>query len=492
MKDLAKLDLEPDTVYNVSLSVAQGAKKFDNLRFFQTKVPKLFNILPGQYSTFSRLTTALKPITPVFGGGTLNPAQLQTVQVTNVTWSSDLKTDTSEGESSYNIDKSTVTFRVTLASAPPTFVFKIDGFNSKLAALNGRSDWSPVGDRATTKVYQVTMPVREFDPAVNAFARYVNKATSTAILKSNTFKGATVLFVKTKPKGIIPSLSTVKASIRSGTKYVNPFAQDTQVTFVQSTATPYYIIVNPPVGINFAKETALTFQQYVWDFGIDWSGSRSASGSEDSAATLQYYSAPSFNPITRTYSFASDSTVSSEVLNANVLDSLIWEDGVRDFIYFFISDTAGSPNPKWYYFDNGSDNGGITAARYNYVFNDTTSTFVETLSRISGSDELTFTSGTGKDRVLSLPPDPPTYVLNTSTYPSYPGIALRAKAKFYTLSKKNKRDDATVPNTSYPVSIAFAIARYIRKSDGTWSKEWLGAGSDKTIKNVLSLEEPLS
>jgi hypothetical protein len=51
VKDLAKLDLDPNTVYNVSLSIAQGAKKFENLRLFQTKNPKLFTIVPGQYTT---------------------------------------------------------------------------------------------------------------------------------------------------------------------------------------------------------------------------------------------------------------------------------------------------------------------------------------------------------------------------------------------------------------------------------------------------------
>jgi len=475
VKDLRKLDLDPNTIYNVSVSVTQGQRKFDNLRFFQTEVPKLFNIIPGQYSTFSRLTTGLKPVLPVFGGGTLNPATLQTIQVKTVEWEADFVTDTSEGETTYNIEKSTVTFKITLESEPPTFVFKIDNFGSKFACLNGRSDW--VKPKNTNAVREVTIPLREFDPDITAFGAWKNKDTSTLVSKFPTPVGAGLIYVKTKPKSIVKNVSTVKASIRAGTKYINPFAEKTKVTLVQKTAEPYYITVNPPALIAFANDTALTFQQYVWDFGLNWSMNRSKKGSEDSPARLQYYSAPSFSPITRTYSFSGNSSVSSEVLNSTVLDALIWEDDVRDFIYFFISDT--SPNGNWYYFDNSSSNGGIVAAKYGGA-------------KISGT-ALSVGSGTGEERLLNAPPNAPVYVTNTSGYPSYPSATLRAKAEFYNLSKKNAVDDATVPSLTYPISIRFAIARYTKNTDGTWSKVWQGGPQDKKkIKDVLSLEEQLS
>lgn len=474
MKDLAKLDLEPNTVYNVSLSIAQGSKKFDNLRFFQTKTPKLFNIIPGQYSTFSRLTTGLNPVLPVFGGGTLNPATLQTIQVKTISWEADLKTDTSEGETTYNIPKSTVTFTITLESEPPTFVFKIDNFGSKFACLNGRSDW--IKPKNTNAIRTVTIPLIEFDPDITAFSGWKNKDTSTLVSKFPTPVGAGLIYVKTKPKSVIKNVSTVKASIKAGTKYINPFAEKTKVTLVQKTAEPYYITINPPALIAFAADVALTFQQYIWDFGLNWSGNRSKSGSEGSPARLQYYSAPSFNPITRTYSFSGNSSVSSEVLNSVILDALIWEDDVRDFIYFFISDTGGD---TWYYFDNSTKNGGIVAAKYGGA-------------KISGT-ALSVGSGTGEDRLLNAPPDPPVYVTNTSVYTSYPSATLRAKAEFYNLSKKNAIDDATVPSLLYPIGIRFAIARYTKNTNSTWSKVWLGSGSDKKkIKDVLSLEEKLS
>jgi hypothetical protein len=472
VRDLAKLDLDPNTVYNVSLSVAQGAKKFDNLRFFQTKTPKLFNIVPGQYSTFSRLTTALEPVVPKIGGGTYKPADLVTVQVNTVSWDTRWKYDTSEGESSYNLDGSTVTFRVTLASAPPTFVFKMDGFNSKLACLNNRSDWKKIN--GTT--YEVTTSVREFDPGVSANPTYREKDSGTGVSKYAVAKGQSLIYLKNKPNGVAPGLSSARASIRSGRTNKQVFAPNTRVTFVQKQNVPYYVIVNPETVIAFGKDVSITFGMYVWDKGLKWSGGRSEEGREGSAATLQYYSSPSYSPITTTYSFTGNSSISSEVLNANVLDSLIWEENIRDFIYFFISDTTSAANPTWYYFNNASNNGGITAANLAGL-------------KISGT-VLSASSGTGEERVLSAPPPAPGFVTNTSTYPSYPAIALKAKARFYQISKTNTVNDATVPSLSYPISIRFGIVRYTKGASGAWSGSWLG--TDNRIKNVLSLEEAIS
>jgi hypothetical protein len=457
------------TVYNVSLSVSQGAKKFDNLRFFQTKTPKLFNIIPGQFSTFSRLTTALEPVVPKIGGGVYKPADLVTVQVNTVSWDTRWKYDTSEGESSYNLDGSTVTFTITLASAPPTFVFKVDGFNSKFACLNGRSDWKKIN--GTT--YQVTTSVREFDPGVSANAGYVQKDSGTGVSKFAVAKGQSLIYLKNKPKGVAPGLSSVRATIGKGK---NPFAQNTKVTFVQKQDEPYYVIVNPETVIAFGKDVAITFSMYTWDKGLDWSGGRSENGSEGTAATLQYYSSPSYSPITTTYSFTGNSSISSEVLNANVLDALIWEENIRDFIYFFISDTTSAANPTWYYFNNASNNGGITPANLAGL-------------KISGN-ALSASSGTGEERVLNSPLSAPGFVTNTSTYPSYPAIALKAKAKFYEISKTNAVNDATVPSLSYPISIRFGIVRYTKGASGAWSGSWLG--TDNRIKNVLSLEEAIS
>jgi hypothetical protein len=228
--------------------------------------------------------------------------------------------------------------------------------------------------------------------------------------------------------------------------------------------------------ISIKKDQYLNFSTIEWTKGLS---SYTMTGSVDSAARMSYYTSPSYSPITTTYSFTGNSSVSSEVLNATVLDALIWEENIRDFIYFFISDTTGGSiaSPTWYYFNNSSGNGGIT-------------TTADLTGRKINGTPLSIASGSGEERVLNLPPTAPGFVTNTSSYPSYPAVALKAKARFYDISKTNAVNDATIPNTSYPVSIRFAIARYIKGADGNWSRSWLG--TDNRMKNVLSLEEVLS
>jgi hypothetical protein len=471
VRDLAKLDLDPNTVYNVSLSVAQGTKKFDNLRFFQTKTPKLFNLIPGQYSTFSRLTTAMLPVIPKIGGGTYNPATLQTINIVSVSWVTRWRSDTSEGQSTKNVDGSTVTFTIKLASAPPTFVFKVSGFNSKLACLNNRSDWEKVN--GTT--YTVTTSVREFDPNVVVDSDWVFDDAKTVTARFAVKKGATVIFTNQVPDGAISSRSNLKGTASKGKQI---FPQNTKMVASNKFQSPYYIVAAQPTLVGFPKDTAITIGTYDWKSTATWTGGRTDSDNGDTtSATLQYYSSPSYSPITTTYSFTGSSSITSEVLNSTVLDALIWEPTMRDFIYFFISDNAGGLNtsPTWYYFDNRSSNGGITAADL-------------TGRRISGVP-LSIASGSGEDRILNPPPPAPGFVENVSSNPSYPAIALKARTTFYNISKTNAVNDASQPALNYPVSVRFAIARYV-KNDTGWSRSWLG--SDNRMKNVLSLEEALS
>ena len=472
MKDLAKLDLDPNTVYNVSLSIAQGAKKFDNLRFFQTKTPKLFNIVPGEYSTFSRITTAMQPVIPKISGGTYIAADLKEIQVDEVSWVTRWKTDTSEGQSTKSVDGSTVTFTVTLASVPPTFVFKISGFNSKLACLNNRSDWEPVGDKETTRVYTVTTSVREFDPNIVVDSDWVFDDAKTVTAKFAVTKGSTVIFTNQVPDGAISSRSNLKGT---GSKGKQIFPQNTKMAASNKFQAPYYIVAAQPTLIGFGKDTAITIGTYDWKSTATWTGGRTDRDSGDTtSAILEYYSSPSYSPIKTTYSFTGNSSVNSEILNATVLDALIWEEDIRDYVYFFISDTVGiSTSPTWYYFSTPSD---ITPA----TLTDTT---------LSGKSALSISSGTGEERVLNPPPEANTYITST-TQSSYPAVALKARAKFYDISKTNAANDASVPALTHPISIRFAIARYTKGSSGAWSGVWLG--SDKRIKNVLSLEETLS
>lgn len=467
MKDLAKIELDPDTVYNVSLSIAQGAKKFDNLRFFQTKVPKLFNIVPGQYSTFSRITTAMEPVIPKIGGGTYSPATLQTVDITSVSWYTTWKFDTSEGQSARSVDGSFVTFTIKLASAPPTFVFKVSGFNSKLACLNGRSDWEKVN--ATT--YTVTTSVREFDPDISVVNNYVFKDSKTVTAKYAVTKGSTLIYTNQAPNGAIDGRSNLKGV---GAKNKQIFPVNTKLVVANKSGTPYYIVSAQPTLIGFPKDTAMTIGTFEWSNAATWTGGRTEKDTGDTTnAILEYYSSPSYSPITTTYSFTGNSRVSSEILNATVLDSLIWEKDIRDFIYFFISDTTSATSPVWYYFTTPDS---ITPATL-------------TDSTLSGKSALSIKSGTGEDRVLNAPPSAPSYVTDTNQL-SYPPLALKAQAKFYDISKTNAVNDASQPKLSHAIGIRFAIARYTKLPSGAWSGVWNGI--DDKIKNVLSLEEALS
>ena len=470
MKDLAKLELDPNTVYNVSLSVTQGTKKFDNLRFFQSKTPKLFNIIPGEYSTFSRLSKALKPVIPKIGGGVYTPADLKEIQVDSVSWEVTYDYDFSEGEASINLNNSTVDLRIVLASAPPTFLFQITGFNSKFACLNGRSDWRKINSRT----YEVSIPVLEWAPGSTSSSNYVTTQTASYQSKYFVKKGQSLIYLKQKPDNVIAGLSKI-GSVSSTKK---PFANNTQVTYVQdlNIGPGYYIIVNPVTITDLSANVYINFTRYEWKNSVSWSGGRSKSGSEGSSAKLEYYSSPSYTPITTTYSFTGNSSVTSEILNSTVLDSLIWEKDIRDFVYFFISDTLDTSN-TWYYFDNSSANGGITPAT------------LEDLT-LGGSSPLSIASGTGEERVLNLPPSANSYITNPSQT-SYPPAALKAKAEFYNISKTNKVNDATSPNLDHAIGIRFAIARYVRSSDGiNWSRSWLG--TDNRMKNVLSQTEALS
>jgi hypothetical protein len=466
VRDLAKLDLDPNTVYNVSLSVAQGNKKFDNLRFFQTKTPKLFNIVPGQYSTFSRLTTALEPVIPNISGGVYTPAQLQDIDVTDLTWYTDWQYDVSEGTSSYRIEGSSVIFTITVARDPQTFVFSVDGFPAKFACLNGRSDWKKINE--TT--YEVRLPVREYKPDVFANPGYKEKDTGSSTAKYNVVPGQSLIYLKSEPKGCIAGLSTVTAS---GTKGKACFAKNTKAIFVQREFEPYYIIVNPEVVVGIPVSKNINFSSYVWSKGLD--KDYDPSGSINPPAQMHYYSSPVYSAIRTTYDFKGNSSISTEILNSTVLDSLIWEENIRDFVYFFISDTASTTTPAWYYFSSSSNNGGITAANLSGT-------------KIGGT-LLSVSGGNGDERTLNPPPPAPGSVENVSSNPSYPPLALKARAKFYEISKLATAS-AVAPALSYPISIRFGIARYTKNANGTWTGAWNGV--DNKLKNVLSQEELVS
>ena len=496
MKDLAKLDLEPDEVYNVSLSVSQGTKKFDNLRFFQTKVPKLFNLIPSQYTTFSRVTTALEPIVPKISGGTYDDADLITVDLEKLEWTVNWKYNRSEGETSYDLGASTVTIRLTFGTGKdansvsakragiPDFSYEIKGFPGVFNCLNGRTDWKRVNGQ-NNKVFELVIPVTEFDPGITAAPKFVNNRINIPVNKAMK-KGSKTVTLDNEPRGIFPGLTSMQIQSDNAPKAKIALPANTKVAGINLGAKTATAAV--AVSRDVPSSWTVVFDYYAWVYKVSWSNETlnpNDKGSDDpNSASLPgtgilagakgyYYDAPVYTPIKSTYDFKGSSTINTELLNATVLDAIVWENEVRDFVYFFISDTIDQTSPTWYYFSNI---GGITAATPN--------------SKILGASSLSIknTAATGDNRVLNDPPDVPSYVSDVSQFPSYPPAQLRAKARFYSVSKTGLQTatDPT-PQINYNIAVRFAIARYT-KVGSTWNGVWLG--SDNLIKNVLSLPEP--
>jgi hypothetical protein len=484
MKDLAKLDLEPDEVYNVSLSVSQGTKKFDNLRFFQTKVPKLFNLIPSQYTTFSRVATTLEPIIPDIRGGDYEEPPLIQRNISTLRWEIVWSYDRSEGETSINLGGSNVDIRLTFDNPIPTFAYEISGFPAEFACLNGRTDWKRVAGR-DNKVFELTIPVTEFDPGIKITSTYVINRNVIG-LRAATAKGGKTFFLSDPPNGAVPGSTVIQ--VRS------PGMVQTS-----RTALPANTKIS---GINLSSKTITAatkshtkaldtwsahYETYQWVKGIQWGvtvlnpGSdriKSITGNQsplNGNATGKYYGAPKYNPITSTYDFKGSSTVNTELLNATVLDAIIWEDEVRDFVYFFISDTFDQPSPTWYYF---STTGGINAATSGFRISPTPGSL--------GALSISPGAATGDDRVLNGPPPRPAYVSDVDQYPSYPPSELRARARFYSVNREDISSTVPTPPITYSIAIRFAIARYT-KVGSDWNGVWLG--SDNLIKNVLSLPE---
>ena len=465
-------------------------------------MPKLFNLIPSQYTTFSKVITTLDPIVPEVSGGALIPASKISVTLVKLRWEVSWRYNTSEGTSSIDIGQSTVEVRLTFgegklpngtkvsASGIPSYAYEISGFPAPFTPLNHRVDWK----RVSNTVFELVMPLIEFDPKFEANAKYVvNKKITQLDGGINYGKGAKTFKLQGVPGGIVPgttfiqirSNATASGKPRLGT---GAKASSIKINGADSTITSVF-----GAKAKFRSNGHyLHYENYTWTKGIKWSNALldPSGGTSKTVADIDgnekplsnnakgyYYSAPAFSPITSQYDFEGSSTVKTELLNATVLEALVWENEVRDFVYFFISDTFDQASPNWYYFDNTDNNGGINAAVGNTKIS----------ARTGGRGLLSLKSGnSGDNRALNSPPAAPQYVTDTGGNPSYPPSQLRARAQFYTIDKQNVKSTDPQPRIAYSIAIRFAIARYT-KSGSSWNGVWLG--SDNLIKNVLSLPE---
>ena len=160
--------------------------------------------------------------------------------------------------------------------------------------------------------------------------------------------------------------------------------------------------------------------------------------------------------VTTKYTFRQNNYINSSVNNPNVIDSLIWEDTVRDFIYFVIADNAKKDD--YYYFGNYGE---ITAA--------------SSKTPLIGTTKFS----------PSKPPNAPDAV----TTPSIKTFDRTSGRTWFYDSSPVQDDEEKFPELKRAIIVRFAIARYINTTSG-WSGQWLPLNA-KTADAILSLPEAL-
>jgi len=455
VKTLYKLDLEPNEIYNVSLNIKQGNKTVDNLRFFQTQVPKLFNIKPANYTTYSQITEKPQPVVKTESGGGVSGGGNVTLNVTSVSWTEQKTGDFSEGELTSTPAQVTYNFTINLDGYPKMMGYQLSGFKYELSFLNYRNDYKPNG-----KTLTLSLTLSQIDPTAAA-AINNDQTIKTYGLASAFKKGETRLHLSGNLKGIVPGNSMVTVIYAPGPPGKSAFPVPTYVTGY--TPGTQYVTVSQPsiVAVPDTKEATFTsnakfkgFTGNIYKY-LKGGGSAGASTGLVKDATFVYQTFPTYSAPTYKYTFKKDSFIKSAVINPNVLDSLVWEDTVRDFIFFTIADD--------------------TVRSKNYFFG--------TYGVINASNENTAVTG---DSLFNLdsPPSAPSQVI-TSNAKSF--ITSTPQTKFYS-SGAITNATGVVPELQRAVQIRFAIARYTKIGSG-WQGKWLGGSKQEEILSTPEVLE---
>jgi hypothetical protein len=468
MGSLKKLDLEPNEIYNVSFNIKQGNKTVDTLRFFQTQVPKLYNINTPNYSAFSQVTEkpdAVQKKDKYSGGGFVG-GSANTILVTSVKVKVTKGGSFSEGQLNSTPSDVVFDFTIGLESEPKMMGYVLSGFDeeSVLKLLNNRSDY-----RAEGKNLRLSLTLAQVDPASKRTETLKQVTDTVSLLEDIKYKDS-ILKVNKLPKSFKPGASRVV--LRTGNSYVFPAG------FVVSKASVsggVYLLMGSAAIIGVTAPKNIPF---VTDFRVqnDFDGDiykklvaiSNLTNDKGVVTGTRYYTKnhPTFvhqtfaewkaPSVTSKYTFSQNNYITSSVNNPNVIESLIWEDTVRDYIYFVIADRAKKDD--YYYFGNYGD---ITAA--------------------VGNTPLT---GTIKFSP-SKPPDAPEEV-TTPQEPTFPRTSGR---KLFYDSSLVERNTETFPDLKRPIIVRFALARYTKTTSG-WSGEWLPLNA-KTADDILSLPEAL-
>ena len=329
--------------YNVSIVLKDGEKVYDNFRFFQATVPKMFAEDLSAYSTLSTITNSVTRSDKTNDDSTepaLKTSGVSSINVTKYNIAAEVKP-------TYTSSEYTFEFDININGNPSTLVY-LKNFTSYLSFLNGQT--------LTVHKGNATMRFSGAQIAPNAtYTRATGKFGGEDAKKLEKF------FDKTKPTKKITDADAL--------------------------------------------------------------------GSAE-------YMAGTYKPASVTSTYTRTSSIKTNIRNANVLDSLYWDDNVKDYVYFFISSNASGP---WYYFKENKD------------------IVVDNNASITGNDGSWSSSG------------PKTLTFNEFDNLEKDYVS-GASCTFFQGSKQ-ENDNFGIPN----VYVRFAIARYIKDSaTGTVTSSWLG------------------
>jgi len=183
--------------------------------------------------------------------------------------------------------------------------------------------------------------------------------------------------------------------------------------------------------------------------------------------------ASNISPSTQS-TFTNTCSITSKLASDSIYDSLYWNEEVKDFIYYFIADDNSYAKQKWWYFSNTNSINPATIKNGDIV-------------PITGNNGYITIS---KNNVTSAPPTKSSSDL--SSRPQYATCTYftGSESATYTVTSTGK-ETTNSPNFGIrTIYVKFAIARYIKQSDGSWKGTWLPSGY--SARNVLSTTEALS
>jgi hypothetical protein len=462
MSSLYKLDLEPDEIYNVSFNIKQGDKTVDTLRFFQTQVPKLFNLKPSNYTTFSKITEVPSPVIKkdtVSGGGLTGGGDV-TLKAKEIVSKRTSNYEFSEGQVDYRAENLYYTFTIKFNGPPKFMGWNVSGFKGIWSFLNNRTDFQVSGNNL-----KVTLSLAQLDPSSVAKLKDVSSSESFTV-SENIKQGQTKIYCDSL-KGIIPGRTTLgtvtvgddKGYWKSGTK-VSSFVPGQKFFTVPEGALLKKL--NSGQNISASNTYKVTGFTGIYEKLNQTNNSETFDGDSITSGRFVHQTIPTYNtPQTKTtYQFNQNTFISSSIINPTVIESLIWEDTVRDHVFFIIAD--GDSQSKKYFFGNY---GQIVVAT--------------TTKALTGN--ILFN--------VKKPPAAPDVVKDLGIRQQE---LVTPQVQFYDSGLTAASTNATSPQLKREIIVQFAIARYVKKNN-VWSGEWLGPKSGETanLANVLSSPEVL-